>query len=113
MSDVPFPKSSSIGLRIPDGEPIIGRIVPVSPSFLVPGDLSLLPTTVAQVRWWPSEHQLAEVPNSEEPPEIPDDGNLDVYAGDVKGKRNMELFDLAGRPNLGHRSCIGVNDELL
>lgn len=81
---------------MPDSEHNGDCIVPASPVFFVPVDLTSLPTIPAQVRQWLSENRPSDAPDSEEPLEIPEVGDLEAYAANFEGDGNWDFSDLTG-----------------
>lgn len=71
VADVPSCSASLTRCRNADAEPIGVCILPASPDFLVPEDLTLLPTNHARALPWLAECYLSEVADSDGPSEVP------------------------------------------
>lgn len=85
LSDVPQRSTSPTCCHNINGSPINDVIVPASPVYFVPGDLTPLQTIKARVCPWLFSHHPPEVLDSEGPSEAPEDGDFETGAANVEG----------------------------
>lgn len=72
-----------------------------------------IPNYPGAVRPLLSEYHLSEVPGSEEPSGVSEDGRYDAYVADVENNGDSCLFDLSGDLYMGHRASILVGCDQL
>lgn len=65
----------------------------------VPRNLTPMLNILALVHGRLSEHHLSELPGLEGLPNVPEDGDVKAFGGNVEGDLDWDPFDLTGGPD--------------